>query len=150
MVNISKLTKKRLGELLISEGLITNEQLHDALKEQQKVGGMVGEVLIKLGYVTEMDIAAALSTQFGLPYINASNYSITKEVFDLLPKEFLVKNELVPLDKIGDALTIAVSGTLSEKVFEEIEKKTNCQIFVFVSTSSQIKQVIATAGGASK
>lgn len=142
MVNISKLTRKRLGELLINEGLITNEQLQEALKQQQKIGGLLGEVLIKLGYVTEPDIAAALSTQFGLPYINAVNYTVTKDVFDLLPREFLLQNELIPLDKIGNIVTIAVSGTLSEKVFEEIEKKTGCQIFVFVSTASQIKQAI--------
>ena len=71
MVNIAKLTKKRLGELLIAEGLIHNDQVQEALAEQQKNGLLLGEALIKLGYVTELDIAGALSTQFGLPYIDA-------------------------------------------------------------------------------
>jgi type IV pilus assembly protein PilB len=143
MVNIAKITKKRLGELLLAEGLITNEQIEEALKEQQKTPGMLlGEVLVKLGYVTEYDIAGALAAQFGLPYIDATKYIITKEVFGLLPPDFIKSNQVVPLDKIGNILTIVVAGTLSGKVFEEIEKKTGCEVYPFVSTVSQIRQVI--------
>ncbi|MBI4712210.1 MAG: hypothetical protein HY762_02725 [Planctomycetes bacterium] len=147
MVNIAKITKKRLGELLIDDGLITNDQLQVALKEQQKTGGLLGETLVKLGAITEYDIAAALSTQFGLPYIDATHYTVNKEIFQLLPVEFMKQHQLVILDKISTIVTIAISGPLSEKVFEEIEKATKCKAFVFVSTVSQIKQVINSFGG---
>jgi type IV pilus assembly protein PilB len=142
MVNISKLTKKRLGEILISEGLITQEQVQEALKEQQKKGILLGEALVQLGYVTELDIASAFSTQFGLPYIEASRYNITKEVFEIFPVEYYTQHQLVPLDKIGNILTLAVAGTLSEKVFTEIEQKTSCEVFLFVTTVSQVKKAI--------
>lgn len=142
MVNIAKITRKRLGEILVSEGLITNEQVQEALQEQQKTGMLLGEVLIKLDYVTELDIAGALSAEFGLPYIDASNYTISQEVFNLLPLDFINKNQLVPLDKIGNIITIAVAGPLSAKVFEELEKITGCESYLFVSTVSQVRRVI--------
>jgi type IV pilus assembly protein PilB len=148
MVNISKLTKKRLGEILIAEGLITQEQVQEALKEQQKKGILLGEALIELGYVTEIDIASAFSTQFGLPYIDASHYTIVPEVMALFPVEYYTQHQLVPLDKIGNILIIAVGGTLSEKVFLEIEQKTSCEVFIFVSTTSQVKAAIANAAKA--
>lgn len=142
MVNIAKITKKRLGEILVSEGLITNEQVEDALKEQKKSGLLLGEALVKLEYVTELDIVAALSAQFGLPYLDASRYVVTKEVYNLIPQDFMKRNQLVPLDKIGDIITIAVSGPLSEKVFEELEKITGCESYLFVSTVSQVRKIV--------
>jgi len=150
MPNISKITKKRLGELLVTEGLITNEQIQEGLSEQQKSGGMLGENLIKLGYITEMDIAGALSTQFGLPYIDATHCTIMKEVMDILPIEFMNQYQFVILDKIGSVVTIAISSPLSEKIIDEIVKKTSCQVFAFVSTGSQIKQTIQSAQGQTK
>ena len=142
MVNISKITRKRLGEILVSEGLVTNEQVAEALKEQKKSGMLLGEMMISLGFVTEYDIAAAISAQFGLPYIDTAHYEIAKETFDLLPVEFMNKNQLVPLDKIGNIITIAVSGPLSETVFEELEEKTGCDSYLFVTTVSNIMKVI--------
>lgn len=152
MVNIAKITKKRLGELLVAEGLVTKEQIEESLKEQKKSGGLLGEVLIKLGYVTEFDIAQVLAAQFGLPYLDATHYTITKDVFDLIPVDFMKKNQLVPLDKISNIITLAVSGPLSEQVFEEIEKSTGAEAYLFVSTVSQIRKAIEdhTGGGETK
>ena len=96
MPNITKITKKKLGEILVNEGLITNEQIQEGLSEQQKSGGLLGENLIKLGYVTELDIAAAMSTQFNLPYIDATRYTISKEAFGLVPTDF--KKQFIILD----------------------------------------------------
>ena len=143
MANISKLTKKRLGEILIAEGLITQEQVEEALKEQQKKGILLGEALVQLGYVTELDIASAFSTQFGLPYLDATRYKISPEIFELFPPEYYSQQQLVVLDRIGKILILAVAGTLSEKVFTEIEQKTDCEVYLFVSTVTQVKKVIA-------
>jgi len=139
MPNITKITKRRLGEILINEGLLTNEQVMEALVEQQKTGGFLVDNLIKLGYITELDIASSLASQFGLPYIDATRYMITKEIFEMLPIDFMEQNSLLILDKIGSVVTIAISSTLNEKIFAEIEKQTSCQIFVFISTRTQIK-----------
>ncbi|MDQ7778695.1 MAG: hypothetical protein RDV41_03165, partial [Planctomycetota bacterium] len=141
MVNIAKLTKKRLGEILVSEGLVTDEHIQEALKKQKETGGLLGEVLVKLGFVTEMDIARVIATQFGLPYIDATRYFISKEIMKVLPIAILQEHHFVPLDKIGSILVIAVSGLLNEKVFEDLEKTTGCQMNLLVSTTGQVEKV---------
>ena len=144
MVNISKLTRKRLGELLLSEGMISEEQIQEALRQQQKTGELLGEVLVKLGYVTATDIARIIATQFGLPYIDCSRYFIGKEVLGLFKQEMLQKHQFVPLDRIGGALIIAVSGLMNEAVFTEIERSTGCELHVYVSTWDQVQKVLST------
>lgn len=143
MANIAKLTKKRLGELLIEEGLLKDKQVDDALKEQKEKGGLLGEVLVKLGYVSEADIARAIARQFGLPYIDASRYAIPQDVKTLFEKEFMEKNQLVIMDRIGKSVVIATAGTLRDDVYAELEKKTGSALFVYVSTASQVKDAIA-------
>lgn len=142
MVNIAKLTKKRLGEILVSEGIVSEEQVQEALKKQKETGGLLGECLVKLGYATEMDIARVIVSQFGLPYLDATKYFLSKEVMTILPVSVLQEHHFVPLDKIGNILVIAVSGLLNEKVFGELERLTGCHINLFVSTTSGVEKVI--------
>jgi len=89
-----------------------------------------------------------MSTQFNLPYIDATRYTITKEAFNLLPIDFM--KQFIIIDKIGSVLLIAISSPLNEKIFDEVEKTTSCQIFAFVSTSSQIKQAMQSVQGDAK
>ena len=142
MVNIAKLTKKRLGEILVTEGLLTEDQVKEALSEQKKTGDLLGEVLVKLGYVTENDIARTIATQFGLPYIDASKYFVSKEVQNVCTVDEMMQHQLVPMDKIGNILIVAVSGLLNEEIFEELEHRTQCKIHLFVSTSTQVMESI--------
>lgn len=142
MVNIAKLTKQRLGELLVGEGLITDAQVQEALAKQKETGELLGEVLVKLNYVTEFDIVRTLCTQFGLPYLDASRYDIGKEVVAAIPSKSLQDNQFCPLDKMGNVLVIAVSGVLNEKAFNELEKETGCKVQIFVSTSTQVRQAL--------
>ena len=138
MVNIAKLVRKRLGEILVDEALLKEEQVADALRIQTQKGGLLGEVLIELGYVSEFDIARAITKQFGLPYLDASRYQIDKEVQKLLPAKLMVDNRFIVLDKIGRTLVIAVSGVLDAGTFEDLEKKTGSDLTVYVSTTSQV------------
>lgn len=143
MVNISKLTRKRLGELLLSEGLVSEDQIAEALRQQQRTGELLGEVLVKLGYVTASDIARTIATQFGMPYIDCSRYYLTKAVIELFPMETLVKHQFVPLDRIGNILIIALSGLMNEQVLSEIERSTGCELQVYVSTWDQVQKALA-------
>lgn len=138
MVNIAKLTKKRLGELLLEEGLVNDEQIKEGLAKQKETGELLGEVLIRLGYISEGDIARAIATQFALPYIIASNYDVDPAVAGLIALERMAENQLVLLDKIGNVMIVAVSGLMNEKVFEELERATGCQIQLYVTTASEV------------
>lgn len=142
MVQVSRLLKKRLGEILLEEGLVREEQVQEALKRQKATGELLGECFVNLGYVTEMDIARVLVRQFGLPYIDASAYRIPKEAIQAVPREFLWQNHLVVLDKIGKTLLVAVAGVVNAEVLEKLEKTTGSQVFVYVSTMSLVKKAL--------
>ena len=142
MVSIAKLTRKRLGELLVEEGLLKEEQVAEALKQQKATGKLLGALLVELGWVSEYDIARTIAKQFGLPYLDASKYAVSKDVADIVSSEFMYSNQLIVLDKMGGAVIIAVSGLIDQGVFEELEKKFSSKVFIYVSTVSQVAAVL--------
>ncbi|MHC4915008.1 MAG: GspE/PulE/PilB domain-containing protein [Planctomycetota bacterium] len=142
MVRITRMTRKRLGELLRDEGLVTDEQIEEALASQRKTGELLGEVLVRLGYVTEYDIAKTIVTQFGLPYISVKQYFRSDEVMTLFPERLMRQYQFIPLDKIGNVIAIAVGGLLNFDVLSELEHTSGAYIQVYVATWSEIKTEI--------
>jgi len=142
MSRFKKTTNKQLGELLIERGVINREQLMLAIEQQREVGGLLGEVLVSLNFATEKDIAQALTCQYGFPYLPLSNYEVDREIMASLPLDLCVKHCLIPIDKIGKSLTLAMSNPLNIQVIEDIEILTECSVQVFVSTSTEIKTYI--------
>jgi type IV pilus assembly protein PilB len=142
MVRITRMTRKRLGELLRDEDLISEEQIQEALASQRKTGELLGEVLVRLGYVTEYDIAKTIVTQFGLPYLAVKQYFISDEAMKLFPERLMRQYQFIPLDKIGNVIAIAVGGLLNFDVLSELENSSGAHIQVFVSTWSEIKKTI--------
>lgn len=133
---------KQLGELLIERGIITKEQLAKALGIQKEGGGLIGQILVKLGFTTEEQIAQALTAQFGFPYLPLKNYEIGKEVIKLVPENVARQYCLIPVDRIGNALTIAMSNPLNVQAQEDIELITKCKVQIFVSTMTDINEAI--------
>lgn len=142
MVRITRMTKKRLGELLRDEGLVNDAQIEEALSEQRKSGELLGEVLVRLSYVTEQDIAHTIVTQFGLPYISVDQYFISEEALKLFPERLARQYQFIPLDKMGSVITIAVGGLINFEILSEMEKLSGARVQVFVSTWSQIKKAL--------
>jgi len=112
---------KKLGEILLQSDILSKEQLKMALDLQRREGGLLGEILIKLGYVNERDIVQALTVQCGFPYLPLEHYELNKEIKNLLPENVARQYCIVPLDVIGNILTIAMSNPLNEKAVEDIE-----------------------------
>jgi hypothetical protein len=142
MAQISKLVRKKLGEILVEEGILKDEQIQEALKRQRSTGELFGESLVQLAYLTEMDIARTIVKQFGLPYIDASKYRIPREAVESIPADLMWQNHFVVLDKIGKALVVAVSSVLNGEVFERLEKVSGSQIFLYVSTVGQVAEAL--------
>lgn len=142
MVQIAKLIRKKMGEVLVDEGLVKDEQVQEALRRQRATGEGFGEVLVLMGFVSETDIARTLVKQSGLPYIDASKYRINKDGITAMPAELMWQNQFVVLDKIGKTLLVAISNVLSPEIFEKMEKVSGSQIFVYVSTSAQVQQAL--------
>jgi len=141
---LKKIINKQLGELLIDLGVISQQQLEKALAFQKQKGGLVliGEVFVELGYAKEEDIAQALTVQYGFPYLPLSNYEVSPETVNIIPAKLTRQYMLIPIDKIGNNLTLVMSNPLNSKAIDEIEAVTGCNVQVFVSTSSDIKKAI--------
>jgi hypothetical protein len=145
MVQISRLIRKKLGEVLIEEGKLKEEQLREAYLRIRATGEGLVDTLHSLGFVTETEAARAVAKQFGLPYIDATKYRIPKEAAEAVPLPFLRLNNMVVLDKIGRTLLVAVAGGLNAEVLERLERLTSCQVFVYVSILSKVQAALDKA-----
>ena len=131
-------SKKRLGEFLIEDGILTKANLEEALNHQKKEGGLIGQILIKLGYISEEVLIAALGKQLKMPYLPLANYSINAEAVQQFPEEFCKRNLFIAFDQDEEHLYVALGDPLHESLIEEVEKKTQKQIQVFLSTPKEI------------
>lgn len=143
MRQFKRTSHKHLGQLLVERGVITQEQVAMAITYQNQKGGLFGEVLVELKFATEEDIAQALTCQYGFPYLPLSNYEIDKEVVNSVPENICRQYCLIPIDKIGNSLTLAMANPLNENAIEDVELLSGCSVQTFVSTASDIREAIA-------
>jgi type IV pilus assembly protein PilB len=141
-MTLRKLINKQLGELLIERGIISQNQLEKALAVQQERGGLIGEILVELGFAKEEEIAQTLTAQYGFPYLPLSNYDINPDIANIIPGRVARQYLLIPIDKIGNNLTLAMSNPLNIQAMEDVELLSGCSVQSFVSTSSDIKKAI--------
>lgn len=137
-----RLIRKQLGELLIERRVINKKQLEDALGVQKEKGGLIGQVLVDLGYATEEMIAQALTAQYGFPYLPLENYELDHDIIKIVPKNVALQFCLIPIDRIGNNLTIAMSNPLNSLAIEDIELVSGLYVQVFVSTATDINNAI--------
>nr|MBU1328734.1 hypothetical protein [Candidatus Omnitrophota bacterium] len=138
----NRINLKQLGELLVDLGLITMDQLKHALEAQKDKGGLIGQVLVDLNYVSEEAIAQAITAQYGFPYLPLENYEIDSEIVKIVPKNVAVQYCLIPVDKIGSNLTIAMANPLNNQAVEDIALLSGLYVQLFVSTATDIKKAI--------
>jgi type IV pilus assembly protein PilB len=139
---IRRINNKPLGELLLDRGIINQAQLDQGLELQRAKGGLIGEILVDLGFVKEDDIAQALTAQYGFPYLPLGNYDVDLDITTIIPGRVARQYLLVPIDKIGNNLTLAMSNPLNVQAIEDVELLSGCSVQTFVSTSSDIKKAI--------
>jgi len=138
---------KQLGELLIERKVITPEQLAAALKIQQAKGGLLGQILVTLEYASEEAVVQVLTAQYGFPYLPLKSYAIDPDLLRIIPENVARQYCLVPVDHIGDTLTIAMADPLNSKVVEDIGMLSRCSVQVFVSTGSEVMEAIQRSYG---
>ena len=136
----------KIGDILVEKAVITREQLEAALKEQQQKKGVVskkiGSYLIELGHVTESDIATALGIQFNLPVMRLEGLKIKPEVIDLVPEKVVKKFNIIPLFKIGDELTVAISDPTDISLLDAVGAQTKCKITPVIAPYLEISKAI--------
>jgi len=134
--------KEFIGEHLVDKGLITAAQLKEALVEQKRSGGKVGEVLIRKGYISEENFTRALSEQLGMSFVDVANYKIDPEAIKLFTLELVERYLAIPINRIVDALTVAMVDPLNILAVDEIKRTCGLTIRPVFATPSGIKEAI--------
>jgi type IV pilus assembly protein PilB len=132
----------RLGELLVREKLITPLQLQKAVVEQRSTGGRLGHHLTKLGYIEENELTSFLSQQYGVPSINLSDFEIDGEVLKLVPREVVQRHQVIPVNRAGNVLIVAMSDPSNIYAVDDIKFVTNLNIEVVVASDTAIAEAI--------
>jgi len=134
----------RLGEILVKNNLITREQLGQALEEQKLSGNQLrlGTILIKQNLLTEEDLTSFLSRQYGVPIVKLADYEIDPAVTKIIPPEVVQKYQLVPVNRAGATLIVAVSDPSNLFALEDIKFMTGYNIEMVVASEFDIKASI--------
>ena len=134
--------KKRLGEMLVEAGLMSAEQLQEALKLQRESGKRIGQVLVEAGFISWENLANALGGQLGIPHIWLRKGLVDPEVVHLVPKDKAKLFTVIPMFKVKDKLTIATADPQAIYVFDELAKLTGCQIQPVICRAQDILEAI--------
>ena len=138
----------KLGDLLVKAKLVTPEQIQEALKEVQASGMKLGEALVKLGHVSEDDITETLSAQFGVPSINLSHFEIDPNVLKLVAPEVARKYNILPVNKTGATITIAMADPTNVFAMDDIKFMTGYNVEPVVASEIALQLAIDRHYGA--
>jgi type IV pilus assembly protein PilB len=132
-----------IGEMLVEEGIITKEHLKDALEEQKKTGEKIGEILIRMGYISKEILWTFLGYQMGVPYVNLDEITnVRQDVLKLIPEQLIRSEKLIPVNKQGKVLTVAMADPLNFLVIDDLKATTRCEIDARLSSPEDINKLI--------
>ncbi len=140
----------RLGAMLVSSGLITDEQLKKALAAQKNEGGRLGSLLVKLGFVPEDKLMTFLSKQYGVPYVDLSKFEINPAVIKHIPADVAQKYRIMPINRAGATITIAMVDPSNIFAIDDIKFMTGYNVEAVVATEGAIIEAIKKYYGAAK
>jgi type IV pilus assembly protein PilB len=133
---------RRLGDLLVAEGLISEAQLKQALADQKGKTEKLGSILARLGFITEEQLIGFLSRQYGIPSITLSNVDVDAETLRLVPPPIARKYEVLPVKRIGGTLTLAMADPTNVFALDDVAFMTSLQILPVVAPQAAIRKAI--------
>src|SRR6058998_446873 len=133
---------RRLGDLLVADGLLTPAQLQKALGEQKGSTEKLGSVLIKLGFINEEQLIGFLSRQYGVPSITLAQLEIDPGVLRLVPAPIAKKYEVIPVRKMGSSLAVAMADPTNVFALDDIAFMTNLQVLPLVASQTAVRKAI--------
>ena len=132
----------RLGELLVRDNLVSLQQLQKAQDEQRKTGGRIGSLLVKQGAIADHDLTSFLSKQYGVPAISLKDFDIDEDVVKLIPRATAEKHQLVPVNRAGSSLIVAMGDPSNIFAVDDIKFLTGYNVEVVVASEQAIKEAI--------
>ncbi|AZV55562.1 GspE/PulE family protein [Clostridium sp. AWRP] len=142
--------KKRLGQILVDEGVITEEVMEKALRMQKESGEKLGEVLVNMGFTTDEQIVNAVKEQLGIPLINLDNINVSQNIIDILPVSTAKKREAIPIDIVNGSLLVVMSDPLNYFAIEDIKVATGYHVKTAIALRNSILKNIDKYYGKSK
>ncbi|MFP5106503.1 GspE/PulE family protein [Neobacillus sp. C211] len=133
--------RKKLGDLLIEEGLITPEQLQTTLDEKD-AAQKLGDALLQRGYLTEQQLVEVLEYQLGIPHVGLFHYPFDTNLFSLITKETAKRNLIIPLKRDGNKLFVAMANPMDFIVIDDLRLSTGFHIEPAIATKADILRTI--------
>ncbi|MBL7177783.1 MAG: ATPase, T2SS/T4P/T4SS family [Pseudomonadota bacterium] len=132
----------RLKQALINEGLVTKENLRDAVITARHENKTLSEILVKLGFVTEKQLVRLIGEKVPAPHVNIKNYSIDSRILALISEKIARRYNIIPLFKIEDVLTVAMSGPMDIISIDEISAVAGCRVEAVIASKESINVAI--------
>jgi type IV pilus assembly protein PilB len=140
--------KKSFSEFLVGLGILTPDQLRKAAQEQKRGVERLEQTIVRLGYAKEELILQCLADYFNLPFVDLDTYLIDDKVVKMIPEEMARRHTLIPIFKIGEALTVATANPLNIHALDELRNKVKTNVEIAISTEKKIKKAIDQHYGA--
>ncbi len=135
--------ERKLGEYLVKDGVITADVLEDALDKQKDSTDSLGTILMEMGAASEWEMAAALGKELNVPFITLSHYEIERDVLESIPQDIIKRYKIVPVDRTGDTLTVALPDPGNIFILDELRLLTKSQIVPVISFETDIENAIS-------
>lgn len=133
----------RLGELLVMNGLITQEQLEEVLRDENHTKKKIGELIVERGWITERQLLEALEFQLGFPVVNVSQYQLDERVVQLITEQQAKKYTVIPIERLHGKIKVAMVDPLNYDAIEDIRMSTGMNVMPCIATRAEIEQAIA-------
>lgn len=130
--------KDKIGNLLVRSGVITQEQLDHALSVQAKAGGLIGQILVKNGYLDKKSLFEFLQKQMGVDFVDVENIQIDEEVLQLVSSSIAKMHNLIPIEKSNNALKVAMSDPMNIFSIDDLRLTTGLEIIPCLGDEEQI------------
>ncbi len=135
--------RKKFSDYIVEEGILSQELLDKASEAHKKKGGSLAEFLVEQGYLKETELVDLLSGYLSIPPVRVLNLNIPKEVLSLIPETLAREHKVLPIGKIGNTLTLAMSDPLNVLVIDDVQKITKCEVNPIIAPLSEIKEAIS-------
>ena len=136
-----------LGSILVERGLISSDQLSEAIGEQNQTGERLDQVLVRLGHVTSGDVLTAIGQQFAMPIVDLSAVEVKPEVLRTLPPKLVFKQRCVPIEQNNGTLRVATSDPFELSAFDELRLLTGMAIELVLADERDLRKFIRTHYG---
>jgi len=137
-----KKERLRLGEILIKEGLLTHRQVEKGLAEQKRTGEYLGRNLVKLGLLSEENLVAIFSKEWGIPSVSLKNISLDKETLSKVAAKFASHYKLIPVSFEGNVLSVAISDPFNLQAVDDIRLLLGYEVKVFLAGENDIEEAL--------